>query len=107
MSNKLEDLGKSYELAYQIEMIKSFLITMDLEHAKKAAESFIDQGNWQDSAAVLNPSYNPEKSDLLRLSGKALMKLVEYVELSKEIDEMKQKIAANGAVRESINKMFM
>jgi len=107
MNNKLEDLGKSYELAAILESIKPMLQTIDLEFARKAGEGMVDQGNFQDSAAVLNPSYDPTKSDLLRLQGETLLKLVEFVESLKEIDELKEQVRVNQNNMAAIQKMFL
>lgn len=88
-----EDFPKTLVLAEQIKAIAVIAQGMDLEHIKKASKAMTDQGNWQDSAAVLNPMNPLEKNDLLRLQGKALMKLAEYVELLKEIDNGKVTVA--------------
>jgi hypothetical protein len=107
MTNKLEDYGKSLQLADVINRMKPLLMEIDLEHAMETAKQMSRHGDWQDSAAVLNPSYDPDKSDLLRVQGKALSTLVEYAKLLKRCDELKETVAANSAARSEIDKMFL
>lgn len=98
---------KSQELADLINDIKMPLFFMDLEYAKEAMEQMMKQANWQDSAAVLNPSYNPDKSNLLRLQGSALNHLIKYVETLKEVDKMKEKISTHDVAIDKIKQMFV
>lgn len=106
MSTKLEDLGKSMELAGQIEMIKSVLFTMDVEHLKAAIKAFRDQVSWQDSAAVLNPSYDSTKSKLLYLQSKTLQALLEFWDGLQQCQQLKDTIAINDANRKEIESLF-
>lgn len=107
MSNKLGDLQKSYELADVINKMKPLLHKMDLEYAKHALEAMRDAAHFNDTAAVLNPSYDPDKTRWLSVQCDALGKLIEYVELLKECDVLKAKVAQNGAQRSEIMKMFL
>lgn len=106
MSNKLEDLGKSMELAGQIEGIKAFAMMMDLDHLRESIKHFREQASFQDSAAVLNPRYNPKKSQLLDMQATALENLLGFVERLKKCQEMKDSIKQDDAVRDEIEKMF-
>lgn len=102
-----EDFPKTLVLAEQIKAIAVIAQGMDLDHIKKASKAMTDQGNWQDSAAVLNPMNPLEKNDLLRLQGKALMKLAEYVELLKEIDKGKVTVArAERSMRDMMDQFL-
>jgi hypothetical protein len=102
-----EDFGKTLVLAEQIKAIAVIAQGMDLEHVKKASKAMTDQGDWQDSAAVLNPMNPLEKNDLLRLQGKALMKLAEYVELLKKIYEGKVNVhRAEQAMRNMMDQFL-
>jgi len=105
-SNKLEDYGKSLDLAQQIEMIKSITMTMDLEYLKACSEKFRDQASWQDSASVLNPSYNPTKSDILRKQAQTMGYLLQFVNGLKECQELKDKAALEDSQRSKIMEMF-
>ena len=107
MSNKLSDLQDSLTLAAQIEEIKAVIMVMDLDYANQMADRLIEQGNFQDSAAVLYPSNPLEKNDLLRLQGKALKKMCEFVELLKQCEEGKAKVRKAEQHQSDIMKMFM
>lgn len=102
-----EDFPKTLVLAEQLKAIAMIAVEMDLEHVRKAAQAMTDQGNWQDSAAVLNPMNPLEKNDVLRLQGKALAKLAEYIDLLKKIDEGKVLVAKAERAHDNIMKMFM
>lgn len=106
MSNKLEDYGKSLELAAQIQAMKPIIMEMDLQHLEHAIKTFDDQASFQDSAAVLNLRYNPEKSDLLRTQVATMRSLLAFINGLKLCDELKKKIAEHDANREQIEKLF-
>lgn len=98
MSNKLEDLGKtlqdkSTDLATMIDMIKIAIYGIDMEHLKNAIKTFYNQASFQESAAILNPSYNPVKNDLLKQQAKSLQHLYDFIEGLKKCDELKGKVA--------------
>lgn len=102
-----EDYPKTMVLANQIVAIAKIAVEMDTEHLKKSAQAMTDQGNWQDSAAVLNPMNPLEKNDLLRLQGKALLKLSEYIDLLKQIDEGKITVRnAERSMRNTMDRFF-
>lgn len=101
------DYGKSLELAGIINAMKPLILCMDLEYAKECARQIIDQGHWQDSAIVLNPSYDMNKSKLLRMQGDALNTLISYIEKLKGIDAMKVSISETDGKRADILKMFI
>jgi len=106
-NNKLEDLSKSYELADIINRMKPIIHEMDLDYAKEAIAGMRNLASFNDSAAILNPMYDPTKTDHLYLQCKALSKLIEYVELLKECDKLKAKCVHNDARRSEISKMFL
>lgn len=107
MSDKLEDMGKSMELAGQINMIKSILFGIDEEHLKQAIEAFRKQASFQDSAAVLNPRYDPQKSNLLNVQAATLEALLSFWNGLKNCEELKGKIKQNDKVREEIDALFI
>lgn len=106
MSNKLDDLGKSMELAGQINMIKSILFGMDEEHLKQAIDAFRNQASFQESAAVLNPRHDPQKSNLLYVQATTLECLLQFWNGLKNCEELKGQIAENDKNREAIESMF-
>lgn len=77
---------KSEELASHIEGIKLNLLFVDVDYAKEVSKSMRQQASWQDSAAVLNPMYNPDKQNILLLYKQAEMLdcIVKFIELGKE-----------------------
>lgn len=107
MDNNLDDLGKSYKLAAQLRDMIPIIQEIDLEYTRTVANALVSKGNFNDSAAVLNPSYDPDASDLFRIQGNALLKFVEYIDLLKNIDELKLKVSANSRHRSDISKMFL
>lgn len=107
MSNKLEGYGKQLELAGAINAMKPFLLYIDLEFARKCVNDLREHGGFIDSAAVLNPMYNPLKPDIIRKQAKALSLLVEFIELLKEVDQMKERLSNEQANKEEIMKLFM
>lgn len=107
MSNKLEDLGKSIELAGQINIIKVVLFQINEDHLKQSIEAFKNQASFQDSAAVLNPRYNSDKSDLLRVQANTLQSLLAFWEGLKECERLKGKMADNDKNRAAIESLFI
>lgn len=107
MSNKLEDLGKSMELAMHIEGIKTHAFMMDLDYLKVAEEAFRRRASFQDSAAVLNPQYHPDKSNLLRLQAQALHHLHQFIETLKLCEEKKQQTNRHADQIAEIQKLFI
>lgn len=107
MSNNWVDLQKSYELAALINMMKPILHEMDLEYAKVAVSRMRDSAHFHDTAAVLNPSYDPDKTRWMTVQCDALSKLIEYVELLRECDKLKATVTKNGIQRAEIAKMFL
>lgn len=106
MDNKLEDLGKSMELAAQINMIKGVLFQMDEEHLKQAINTFRNQASFQDSAAVLNPRHDSIKNELLRVQANTMQSLMDFWNGLKKCEELKDVIAQNEANRKQIESMF-
>jgi hypothetical protein len=107
MSNKLEDLDKSMELASQLEGMKAFLMIMDVDYIREMSVNFYKQADFQDSAAVLNPMYNPVKQELLRKQAKSLSILGEFITLLKEADELKREVRSHEEAQSDIMKLFM
>lgn len=106
MSNKLSDLGKSLNLAAAIDMIKMSAMEVDEEYLKHCIDTFRKQASFEDSAAVLNPRYNPDKSSLLNIQADTMQHLLSFVEGLKKCQELKDKVAHGDALREDIQKLF-
>lgn len=98
---------KSEELASHIEGIKLNLMFVDVEYAKEVSKSMRQQASWQDSAAVLNPMYNPDKQDILYKQADMLDCIIKFIELGKETDAMKKRADQLDAMQQNVMKMFM
>ncbi len=99
--------GDAVLLATQLNEMKKVIHTMDVDFILEAAKDFIDKASWQESAAVLNPRYNPEKPDTLRVMGETLHHLHNFIIGLKKCDEMKAKVADYEAKQNDIAKLFM
>lgn len=99
--------AKSQEMAMVIEMIKPYFHLFDVEYAKQVVIAMQNQASWQDSASVINPSYDFSKSQLIRKQAESLRFFIKFIEGLKECDEMKNKIALSEAGKEHISKMFL
>lgn len=98
---------KSEELASHIEGIKLNLLFVDVDYAKEVVKYMRDKASWQDSAAALNPMYNPDKQNILRKQSEMLDCIVKFIELGKETDAMKKKVAQVDAMQQNVMKMFI
>ena len=98
---------KSEELALGSELIKNSLPMIDVEYAKAVVKKIEEQASFQDSAAVLNPRYNPEKTKIIRLQAVMLTKLIEFIETGVEINNMKKSAASYENHLDEIQKMFI
>lgn len=100
-------LEKSQELANHIIMIAGIIQTIDLDYLKLAAKELLKQAQWQESAAVLNPSYPQVKNELLYAQAQALSILSKYIEKLKEIDNLKGRTEVESDQIQKIHNLFM
>lgn len=108
MENELStDQEKAQELANIINMIKMPLLNVDLSYAKQAAIDMHNRASFLDSAAVLNPLYNPLKSDIMRRQAKSLTLLIGFIEELHEIQKMKDQLTQEQAAQQDVMKLFM
>jgi len=98
---------KSEELALHLELIKVHANQIDLEYAREVVRSFRDQASRQESLAVLNPLHPQAENDRLYTQAQALEKFLEFVELLKRADELKQTAATERRMRENIQRLFI
>lgn len=103
---KLKTDGEALLLALQIEEIKKTVVNINLDFLAESAKDMVDQASWQESAAVINRRYNPEKPDTLRVMGETLRHLHNFITGLKKCDEMKAKVAKYEAQQEEIEKLF-
>lgn len=106
MAHNLEEYGKSLDLAAQINAMKPIIMDMDLQWLGTMIDRFQDQASFEASAAVLNPRYNPEKQELLKVQAKTMSHLLNFVEGLKECDRLKLNVAAHENKLDEIAKLF-
>lgn len=98
---------KSEEVAEVLTFIRLQILTLDLDYLKEAARQFQNQAGKQEGLSVLLPSHPQSKNDLLRMQGRALTKLIEYIETLKEIDALKLQVIKDEVQRSDIAKLFV
>lgn len=70
-------------------------------------KAFEKQASFQDSIAVLRPSYISEESQLLKSQAKSLKLLLDFIGELKKCDEYKRIIQRKKLTFSSIDKMFI
>lgn len=104
MENKEQ---KAEEQADVIRTISWQIVQLDVEFCKQMGHDMITQASRQESLAVLNPSHSQVKNDILRMKGKALLKLCEFVDCLKEVDALKEQRKREEDNRVKISKLFI
>ena len=102
-----KSVEKSEQQAEIIKMIALPVLMLDVEYCREAANDMCNQANKQESMAVLNPNHPQVKNDLLRIQGKALLLLCEYVSTLKEVEKLKSQLANETKARDEIARMFI
>lgn len=100
------NLKDSEHLALALEIMKQSIHMIDLDYARVVHKGLLEDANFKDSAAALNPMYIPKKTELLRLQASALGKLIEYIELLKLIDVLKREVKGEIDIKENLVKIF-
>jgi transketolase len=100
-------IEKSQEQANIILALAFFVQRLDIDYLREAEKDFIKQASWQESAAILNPSYPLEKNEVLREQANALKSLCDYADSLKKIDELNKKIALREQALNRINRNFV
>jgi hypothetical protein len=98
---------KSQEQANLIQMIALYIEGIDIEYCTKAAEEMKKQVTFQESIAVLNPSYLPTKNDILNLQAEALEYLINYTKISRKIQKLRKKLKTEEENQNNINDLFL
>lgn len=98
---------KSEELAEHLLHIRMQILMLDHEYLKGIAQKLKDQAGRQRGMAVLLPTYPETGNSLLNMQSKALVKLSEYIDTLKAIDELKRQLAIDLDARDSIAKLFI
>ena len=82
------------------------MLILDTEYLSAAADRFYEKADFNLSAMLLNPTYIPSESTLLKKQADAMRLLCQYKDTLKEIDELKSEISKEKKVKEEIIKMF-
>jgi hypothetical protein len=98
---------RSVEFAAHFEILKHALQLVDWEYAKACVKGMRGQAGFQETIAVLNPSYPLAGNDLIRKQAEALEKFIQGVQLLKECDQDKRSVAADTKTRAKIAGMFL
>ncbi len=85
---------KSNELANVIITLNVSTRFIDVDYAMAAASKLRTLANNNDTTAVLNRSYNPNKSDLLNKQAESLECLCSYIRALRECDKLKQIVSS-------------
>jgi len=73
----------------------------------KLAEELRSQASWQESAAILNPSYPLSKNDVIREQAAALKHLGNFIASLKKCQELKAKVKAEIDTKDAVAAMFL
>lgn len=73
----------------------------------EAAKEINEQASWQESAAVLNPTYPLSKNDLLREQAKALNHLGNFIVSLKKCHDLRGKVRDELEYMNAISKAFI
>lgn len=80
---------------------------LDEKELFEAARKLNEQASWQESAAILNPSYPLSKNDVIREQAKALNHLGNFVTSLKKCQELKGKVKMEMDTKDAIGKLFI
>jgi len=71
---------KSFEQAEMIiKLLNVWVDQLDADYLEESAKQIIAHGAKYDATAVLNPQYQPGRSNVYTLHGQALLGLVQYI----------------------------
>ena len=98
---------KSQEQANIIQMIALYIEGIDTEYCTQAAKEMKKQVTFQESIAVLNPSYLPTKNDILNLQLEDLEYLINYTKISRKIQKLRLKLKTEEENQNNINDLFL
>ncbi len=108
VTEKIElTVEKSEELAQKVELIKMISMGIDLDYSEEMVKSFFDQATRQESMAVLMPSHDSRKNDLLREQAKALDHFNKFIRGLRKSQNIKDQITKNQATADKISRMFI
>lgn len=79
----------------------------DMDYVFAMADEMRGQASWQESAAVLNPSYDQTKNDLLYEQARALSFIGKFMDSLKKCHELKLKAESNKKNLDHIQGLFV
>jgi len=98
---------KSEEQAEIIKMLAMPVSMLDIEYLKELAETMRSTASWQESAAVINPTYNQKRNDLLRRQADALEALVKYSDALARCRDLLKGIQEDSYLKMKLELMFV
>lgn len=106
-TNVKPSLEESEKQAAILKIIRAYCESLDIDYLRQCLIDMRDQAVRQDSIAVLNMSYNPDKTKHLSMTAQALENLILFVENCKKAEELSLKILETDKLREDISKLFI
>lgn len=97
---------KSEETAQFIKLGNTFLFQCDPEYLQAAVDILERRAARYDSAAALNTEYTPEHSQLLLMQARCLKSLIQYIQLSQEIDKKTADVETAAHFRKQLNDLL-
>lgn len=98
---------KSEELAALIELMKPYIQLIDIDYANAVYKAMKDQASWQQSASILNPSYDSVKNDLLYTQAQCLKAMITFISLAMECDQLKNAVKQNQLNHNKVASLFI
>jgi hypothetical protein len=97
---------KAAEQAEIVKLINMTLPQLDIDFLKQAAKDMRGDALRYESAAVLNPNFNPTKPQLLKEQANTLDTLCRYFEGIKKCSELKTQLDLDKINREKLTAFF-
>jgi hypothetical protein len=95
---------QTIELSKIIESIKVQIHLIDFSVLENSIKAFEKQINFQEVAFILHPSYDSNKTNILKIQLQSLKHLASFIECLKEADKLKNK---SGNDIDAIRGMFV
>lgn len=98
---------KSESLAEDLINIHLLMGLIDLDYLKEFAKEFDDERNKYEGIGFISRSFSSTKIDLQRKQAECVKRLIEYINILKEIDELNLKIEQEETSRQNVDRLFL